>query len=124
MDPLRPFTNLIRSLWVSKSDQARRTGAGTAGESAGIAPASIAGVAPARAVTSRLQLRLSALTEWNSNRARELFVESILLNELGEDLSGDPGFTDLVGKVSAYLASEPRISARLDQVLRELLAAR
>jgi hypothetical protein len=124
MDPLRPFTNLIRSLWASRSGPAQRASGGAAGAGVGAAPGNVAGVSPAKAVTSRLQLRLATLSEWNPNRARELFVESILLNELGEDLAHDPGFTDLVQKVSTYLANEPRVSARLDQVLRELLSAR
>lgn len=74
----------------------------------------------APSIASRLHSRLSAQGEWNPIRARELFVECILLNELGEDLARDPGFAELVQKVSLHMGNEPAVSSRLDQVLRDL----
>jgi hypothetical protein len=44
----------------------------------------------------------------------------LLLSELGDELAKDSSFPSFVERVSALLAQEPRISARLDEVLREL----
>jgi hypothetical protein len=119
MDPLRPFTSLIRSLRSTRSERA----AGNSSATASATPSKLDAVAEAsrsRPVHARLQARLATLTEWNPAQARELFVECILLEELGAELERDPAFADLVRKVGGQLASEARIGSRLDQVLRAL----
>ena len=75
MDPLRPFAQLIRSLWTSKHPAAGAAGSATQGRGAQQPHA----VAPSAPVANRLQSRLAALQQWNGERARELFVEHILL---------------------------------------------
>ena len=117
MDPLKPFTNLIRSLWSGT----QRTPARASG---GARPAQAPAVAPSAQVSARLQARLASLREWNSARARELFVEHALLLEFGSDLAHDPTFGELVRKVSAQLGTEPALGARLDQLLQDLAASR
>jgi hypothetical protein len=123
MDPLKPFANLIRSLWSStKGAPARATaGARTAQASAGTQTQAQA-IAASTQVSARLQARLAALREWNSVRARELFVEHALLMQFGGDLAHDPTFAELVQRVSAQLATEPALGARLDQLLQDLAA--
>jgi hypothetical protein len=121
MDPLRPFANLIRSLWSGtkrtavRADKGARQTQNNAGQQA-------QAIAASAQVSARLQSRLATLREWNSARARELFVEHVLLMELGSDLNRDPAFTDLVRRVSAQLDTEPALGARLDQLLQDLAA--
>lgn len=123
MDPLRPFANLIRSLWTGtkrtpvRADMGARQVQNTAGQQAHA-------IAASTQVSARLQSRLATLREWNSARARELFVEHVLLMEFGSDLTRDPTFADLVRRVSAQLDTEPALGARLDQLLQDLAAAR
>jgi len=125
VDPLKPFANLIRSLWSSTKRAPARAPAGaratpaTAGQQT---PARA--IAPATSVSARLQARLATLREWNSAQARELFVEHALLMEFGSDLAHDPTFAELVQRVSAQLATEPALGARLDQLLQDLAANR
>lgn len=122
MDPLRPLASLIRSLrTAAKSRTAQSTRTAGAREAVTHGAANAAPSAPPQAIASRLHARLVTIGEWNPARARELFVECILLNELGEDLSRDPGFAELVQKVSTELGGEPAVSARLDQILRDLV---
>jgi hypothetical protein len=123
MDPLRPFTNLIRSLWIGKPAAPRETASATA-RSTARTDADARPVAPSAQVSARLQSQLAALQQWNGDTARKVFVEHILLVELGEDLARDPGFGDLVQRVSAQLGSEPTVRARLDDLLRELAASK
>jgi hypothetical protein len=120
MDPLRPFAHLIRSLWTGKRPAAGTAGAAT--QSTGAQhPHAVAASSP---VANRLQTRLAALQQWNGERARELFVEHILLMELGEDLALDPAFADLVQRVCSQLATEPAVGARLDELLQQVAAGR
>lgn len=53
-----------------------------------------------------------------------MFVEHILLMELGEDLALDPAFADLVQRVCSQLGSEPAVGARLDELLQQVAAGR
>jgi hypothetical protein len=69
-----------------------------------------------------LRARLAAMGTWDPQRARELFVECALTAELGEDLANDPALTELSRRVETYLSHEPRITARLDELLRELVS--
>ena len=118
MDPIKPFTTLIRSLQRSeKSGDAQSAGRGASTAHVSV----VAGVA---AIQNRLQTRLATLDPWDAKRARELFVESTLLHEFGAELLDDPAFFELVQRVSLHLGGEAAISERLDQLLRELNASR
>ena len=115
MDPLRPFTTLIRSLWVADKPRTGTARAPTA------TPLAAAAVPP---IESRLRLRLRALSPWHPNRAREIFVETVLANalgtELGAQLEADPEFQPWVREVSAHLGSIQEVSSRLDELLQHL----
>jgi hypothetical protein len=108
MDPLKPLSSLIRSLAIrsrSREDHAPRTGA------------TVPGPVP---LTARLRARLPSLRQWDEAHARHVFVECVLLDQLGAELHTDSAFVDLVQRASDALGSRPRVTARLDQVLREL----
>lgn len=120
MDPLRPFAHLIRSLWTAKRPATNAAGSATQGTGTQQPHA----IAPSAAIASRLQSRLSTLQQWNGERARELFVEHILLAEFGEDLALDPAFAELVQRVCSHLGSEPAVGARLDELLQQVAAGR
>lgn len=118
MDPLRPFLALIRSLSTgtagAKNSRERQSTQSTSGQAAEIS---------IRTVEQRLQADLSVMARaWNAQRAREVFVGRVLLHELGEHLSADPAFSDLIQRVSSQLGSDPRLSARLDELLLQLAA--
>jgi hypothetical protein len=122
MDPLRPFATFLRSLWtVSKSERTRNANSPASSSSnAGGAES----LAPVPSIAARLQPRLAALKDWQGGRARELFVEHVLIEQFGEQLAGDPKFAELVQRVSLDLAEEPTLDARLDELLQALARAR
>jgi hypothetical protein len=111
MDPLRPFTTLIRSLWVAGKPRA-----GAARETT-LPPVAAAAVL---SIESRLRLRLGTVSPWQANRAREIFVETVLSNALSAELEADPDFQPWVREVSAHLASVEEVSSRLDELLQSL----
>jgi hypothetical protein len=120
MDPLRPFTNLLRSLWTGSTRSAPRSDRARPAPNSDVQHAQA--IAAASPVTARLQSRLAALREWNRARARELFVEHVLLIEFGGELARDPTFADLVRRVSTHLDAVPTLAARLDEMLQALAA--
>lgn len=122
MDPLRPFLSLVRSLWTSTS-AAKNVRERQATTPPHASSGHAAEIATSRSVEQRLQTHLAVLVRpWNAQRAREVFVGQVLLHELGEHLATDPAFVDLIHRVSNQLGSDPRLSARLDELLRQLAA--
>lgn len=109
MDPLRPFTALIRSLWAARQPRTADPAATSAPPTAGVP-----------SVESRLRLRLRALSPWQAQRAREIFVETVLSSTLGAELETDPEFQPWVHEVSEHLASVQDLSSRLDEMLQSL----
>lgn len=121
VDPLRPFLSLVRSLRAGNATS-KTVGAGQATPAAhSNAPATQ--IAASRPIEQRLQSQLAVLARpWNAQRAREVFVRQVLLHELGEQLAADPAFVDLTQRISNQLGSDPRLGARLDELLRQLAA--
>src|SRR5687768_11788239 len=124
MDPLRPFLSLVRSLWTGNTTAKAANRA-----QAAVPPHSttqMGKLAASQPIERRLRSQLNALTApgaWNAQRAREVFVRQVLLNELGEELAADPAFAELIQRVSSQLGVEPKLSARLDELLREIAAS-
>jgi hypothetical protein len=124
VDPINPFSNFIRLLRESSKKSStgevqQRPAAGSSGadQAAAVTPA-----ARAQSLQTSLQSRVKAVGPWNRQRAREVFVEQILLRELGADIGNDTAFVELVDRVSALIGEQAGISERLDQLLRELAA--
>jgi hypothetical protein len=124
VDPINPFSNFIRLLRESSKKSStgevqRRPAAGSSGtdQAAAVTPA-----ARAQSLQTSLQSRVRAMGPWNRQRAREMFVEQMLLRELGPEIANDAAFVELVDRVSALIGEQRGISDRLDQLLRELAA--
>jgi hypothetical protein len=117
-DPLRPFADMIRALWLA------RTQGKSAARAQNAAPVRTDSPRPGRARSFRSQLRARVAASSNAGpaRMREVFVETILLWELGEQLAPDPDFAGMVTTVSEQVASDPALAERLNHVLRELAA--
>ncbi len=119
MDPLRPFADLIRSLWRKQSQTVGRTERAAA---TGATSLKTVEEAPppqdARAdLQQRLRARLTPSVLADSARARAVFVETVLTWELGERLAGDPAFPPVVERVAAQLALQPELADRLQATL-------
>jgi len=122
-DPLRPFTQVIRSLWRSRAREAASPGAASPATSAGAAAE--AQVLTARAgetLLSRLRSRLGAVDRHDPKQMREAFVETVLVWELGDQLALDAGLADVVSRVSEQLTADPAVVERLQELLLELSA--
>lgn len=121
MDPLRPFLSLVRSLTTGNATSKTASARQATPTASGGGPTR---VTPSRPIEQRLQSQLAALVRpWNAQRAREIFVGQVLLHELGDQLAADPAFADMIQRVSSQLDDDPRLSARLDDLLRQIAAA-
>jgi hypothetical protein len=83
---------------------------------------------PARKATSRtgslIADRVRALDPADPDRGRKafrIFLESVLLAELGEELINDPGFYQLVDQVQRTMEDSPRISSAMTKAVGRLL---
>jgi len=122
MDPLRPFAGLIRTLWKSTTPSTTQKDAS--------APASTANTEEAQSETAaaleestlrtRMRARLTRIGLNDQRLAREVFVETVLTTELGENLSRDPAFTDMVKRVAEHIGADARLGERLHSLLRSL----
>jgi hypothetical protein len=123
MDPLRPFANLIRSLWKAQAPPPTRAESTaslrppTADDSPGTPAAEVA----EGTLRSRIRTRLTQFGTADPQRTREIFVETVLAWELGEELPHDAGFVDVVRRVAEHIGAQPNLSVRLHTVLTELV---
>lgn len=120
-DPLRPFADMIRSLWLAKAQgksQSQSHGNAKEVQQRALAPQP----KPARSFRAQLKARVSASSAGGAARMREVFVETVLLWELGEQLAPDPAFGEMVTTVSDQLASDPVVGERLNRALQQLTA--
>jgi len=54
-------------------------------------------------------------------KARRIFLESVLAWQFGDELLIDRGFAEVVSGVQEALRAHPQVDSRLAEVLRELL---
>jgi len=68
--------------------------------------------------------RVKALDPEDPKRGRKafrIFLESVLLSELGEGLINDPQFYQMVDKIQDSMERDPRILAAIEQAVTALL---
>ena len=90
--------------------------------------------AGAKVRTQQLQQRLGGLIGQRvkaldpddpkrGKKAFRIFLESILLVELGETLINDPGFYQMIDDIQRTMEQDPRITEAIDKAVSILLAA-
>ncbi len=120
MDPLRSFAELLSSMWRARRPEVARTNRGEAVGRAAEGPRS-AGVAQSpETLRARIRNRIVNVGTADPRLARETFVEAVLGWELGDDLARDPAFAEMVRRLSEHIEGEPRLNARLQELLQDL----
>lgn len=122
MDPLKPFTSAIRSLWLetNKRTEGNQRAGDTSPRADQNGEPAVGAAQPVQTLHSRLRARMATLARWDATRARQLFVECVLMSELGEHLASDPAFVELVQRVSQQIESDAKLSMRLDALLKRV----
>ena len=119
VDSIRPFVTLIRTLSRKKVEAQDGIAEPTAaGEDATSGPAS--GPERNSQLENRLRVRLASVDPADPDKARQTFVETVLLSQLGDGLARDPAFADVVARVSDQLESDAQTRAQLTQLIASL----
>lgn len=72
-----------------------------------------------------ITLRVGALQAQDPERGRKafrIFLESVLVNELGENLINDPGFSEMVEDIQAQMEKDSHIAAAMREAIGQLLS--
>ena len=126
MDPINRLDHVLQLIGRQMSERASRLDSGAK-------LASLSGPArtPRRpslaALKRKVQDRLAAIDPDDARRAdkaRRVFLESVLTWQFGDELLLDRGFEEIVAGVQEALQAHSQTDARLDQLLRELAGTR
>ncbi len=119
LDPANPLAALIR---VQVASLRKREAGRSAGSPSQAAPTEQAG--GAGDLAGVVAQRIRAIPEDDPDRERKafrLFLETVLLSELGEQLVSDPSFTVMVDHVQRQLESDPELAQASREAARALL---
>jgi hypothetical protein len=122
MDPINRLDHVLQLIGRQMSERAMRLDSG-AKLSAPDRPARTRRRPPLAALKRKVQERLASIDPNDTRRAdkaRRVFLESVLVWQFGDALLLDRGFDEMVAGVQAALEAHAKIDARLDQLLRDL----
>jgi hypothetical protein len=75
-------------------------------------------------LTATVVSRVGAIDKDDPGRERKalrIFLEAVLLNELGTGLANDPRFQDMLDHVQAQFDSDPELASAASEAARQLL---
>ena len=123
MEPIshvNPLLDALRKQLAENIEQLRKSGRlGGSGATSGAAR----GQAAREPLEVGLRRRIGAIDRKSPegrSKAARAFVETVLLAEFGEELLTDPGFGEMLNEMSAMLAGDAELDARLGRALDEL----
>ncbi len=120
MDPVNGISQIVQILRRKLADRATPR---VAGDATSMAPdRAPAQKASAEEVRRKISARIQRLTieERKGPRAAQIFVESIIAWEFGDEVLQDPKFADLAKEVFDTIAADAQISARLKTLLGQM----
>jgi hypothetical protein len=123
-DPLRPFAQIIRTLWRSKTQAGKTAGESTLAASESSRLPHDEDNQAEGSLRAHLSARIGGVSPQDARQIREKFVETVLLWELGDHLARDPAFGEVVSHVSQQLAADPVVSRKLHGLLVQLAQTR
>ena len=123
MDPINRLDQIMRVIGQQMSERAARLEAG--GKPLPVATHTRLARRPAlTALKSKIQERLKALDPEDprqGDKARRIFLESVLAWQFGGELLLERGFADIVSGVQEALRAHPQMDATLGELLRDLV---
>ena len=117
INPVDQLAQLIRQQLAARSTQTRKRA-----EISGAGPST---TATQRSVRDLVAVRVAALDPddpQNERIAFRIFLETVLLDELGDQLMDDPAFYQMVTDIHAHMENDPHLAPALLRAGRYLLA--
>ena len=121
MDGIDPASQLAALIRVQVAALRKRQGGARAGAAA---PHEAPDADAASDLAAVVAQRIRAIPAGDPQRERKafrLFLETVLLSELGESLANDPSFAAMVDHVQAQMESDPQLNDASLQAARALL---
>ena len=127
MDPVNRLNHLMEALRRQMAEKAQRFDQpGASGKSSDTAPAAKPpGRMSVPELKRRVQDRIKAVGREDRNRqnkAKRIFLESVLAWEFGEALLLDKNFDELLDRIEKSFAASPEMDAQFSQLVEELSA--
>lgn len=128
MDPINRLNHMMETLRREMAAKAQRFDQpGTPGKSAEAAPlAKQPGRLSVPELKRRIQERIKAVgpdEKGQQNKARRIFLESVLTWEFGDALLLDKHFDELLDNIEKSFESSPEMDAQFSQLVEELSAS-
>lgn len=117
-------TNAV-ALFIREQGIGRRQGAATASKSGARTTEKTARAQARQDIASLVFRRIRFIEPTDPDRRRKafrIFIESVLLVELGEELINDPKFYELVAEVESRMRAESSLAKSIDDAAELLLA--
>lgn len=114
-------TDQLAALIRAQLSRSRKSGAQVGNKGASAANRTSATPELARTIAQRIQA-IPADDPQREQKALRMYLESVLLTELGPALVNDPAFHLMVDQVQARIENDPEIARTAAQAARALLA--
>ena len=124
MDPLDPAQQLAALIRVQVASLRRRQGGGRAASAPAAAPADSASAQ--QDLSAIVAQRIRAIPRDDPQRERKafrLFLETVIVAELGTALVNDPSFAVMIDHVQRQMESDPQLAQASLEAARALLKA-
>lgn len=122
MDPVSKLSKVIAVLRSQVSAQPAKAAGGSQVEKSRPGRAKASGKATLSELRARIGKRVQAIDPDDPRRnqkAVRIFLESVLLNELGGELINDPKFYDLVTEVQAAMEADASVKDDLELLVQQ-----
>ena len=117
--------NSVQQIVASiRAEMAQRVAGGSAAAAPGAAKRRVRGQPAPATSTGLISQRVKALDPADPQRGRKafrIFLESVLLNELGQELINDSAFYQMVDQVQQTMEQDEKIAAAIEKAVASLL---
>jgi hypothetical protein len=120
LDPLDPLSKLLSALHRSRAGGVRGPTAPARTENSEFAQAAAAHRPAPATLEQRLRARLAQSKDRSPQHLGRLFVDTVLVGELGDSLAADPAFAALKDDIAAQLLGDPELNADLSALVQQL----
>ena len=121
-DPIQGFNAIVQALRQRLARRREQVETGAAGPSTPASPPRTRQKASVDDLRVQIAKRLAGLSpeERRSKRGRQVFLESVLVWEFGDEITTDPAFGRLTAEIQQAIEQEAAVSASFADLLESL----
>ena len=121
-DPVRGFNAIVQALRQRMAGRQEKVGTPASGAPPAQTPPRPAAKQDIEELRGQIARRLERLSpeERRSKRGQQIFLESVLVWEFGDQITTDPAFSGLTARIQQAMEQEPAMSAQFGDLLESL----